>query len=64
MKSWLDMLKMDKYCLIKASGQASKAVSYQLDHLKAYTEGIAPKKAFVPQPEPEPINGIGYKLKM
>lgn len=64
MKSWLDMLKMDKYCLIKASGQASKAVSYQLDHLKAYTEGIAPKKAFVPQPEPEPINGIGYKLRM
>jgi len=36
MKSWLAMLKMDKNCLIKASNKASKAVEYQLAHLKAY----------------------------
>lgn len=63
MKSWLDMLKMDKLCLMKASAYASKAVTYQLDHLKAYTEGTAPKKVFVPQPEYESTNDIGYKLK-
>lgn len=36
LKSWLSILKMDKNCLMKASGQASAAVKFQLGHLTRY----------------------------
>ena len=63
MKSWLEMLKMDKNCLIKASNQASKAVSFQLAILKAYIENSVPKKKYLPQLELAPVIEIGHKLR-
>lgn len=44
LKSWLEILKMDKNCLIRASNQASKAADYQMEHLRKYTEENAAKK--------------------